>query len=227
MTATDCSTARPGRRRAPATASGARPTGPVPGLGGSSGTPRLVARRGRRCCCRSSGWCVASLKRNNEVFTDPDPVAARARRVAELPRHLAASPTWRRGCGNTLLLSVVVTFLQVLTGSFAAYGFAKVRFPGRDAAVPGLRRHHRGAVAVVHDPAVHPDVEAAAVEHAVVDHPAAGVRRVRRVPDEAVLRDDPRGALRGGPDRRAQRVRHLAADHAAAVRCRRSPAWPC
>lgn len=36
---------------------------------------------------------------------------------------------WAR---NTIFLSVVITFLQVLTGSFAAYGFAKVRFPGRD-----------------------------------------------------------------------------------------------
>jgi multiple sugar transport system permease protein len=34
---------------------------------------------------------------------------------------------------NSLILSVAITFLQVLTGSFAAYGFAKVRFPGRDA----------------------------------------------------------------------------------------------
>ena len=33
---------------------------------------------------------------------------------------------------NTLLLAVVVTFLQVLTGSFAAYGFARMRFRGRD-----------------------------------------------------------------------------------------------
>ena len=30
------------------------------------------------------------------------------------------------------VLSVTVTFLQVLTGSFAAYGFSKGRFPGRD-----------------------------------------------------------------------------------------------
>jgi multiple sugar transport system permease protein len=37
--------------------------------------------------------------------------------------------TWVR---NTLVVSVAVTFLQVLTGSFAAYGFAKMRFPGRD-----------------------------------------------------------------------------------------------
>ncbi|ROS22151.1 carbohydrate ABC transporter membrane protein 2 (CUT1 family) [Rathayibacter sp. PhB127] len=37
--------------------------------------------------------------------------------------------TWIR---NTLLLAVVVTVLQVLTGSFAAYGFSRMRFPGRD-----------------------------------------------------------------------------------------------
>jgi len=37
--------------------------------------------------------------------------------------------TWLK---NTLVLSITVTFLQVLTGAFAAYGFAKVRFPGRD-----------------------------------------------------------------------------------------------
>ncbi|MFK4791734.1 carbohydrate ABC transporter permease [Microbacterium sp. ZW T5_56] len=34
---------------------------------------------------------------------------------------------------NTLLLAVVVTALQILTGSFAAYGFARMRFKGRDA----------------------------------------------------------------------------------------------
>jgi multiple sugar transport system permease protein len=37
--------------------------------------------------------------------------------------------TWLK---NTMILSVAVTALQVFTGSFAAYGFAKVRFPGRD-----------------------------------------------------------------------------------------------
>ena len=34
---------------------------------------------------------------------------------------------------NSAFLSIVITTLQVLTGSFAAYGFSKVRFPGRDA----------------------------------------------------------------------------------------------
>ncbi|BCY07106.1 carbohydrate ABC transporter permease [Actinoplanes sp. L3-i22] len=75
---------------------------------------------------------VSSLKTNNEVFTLP---------VTWLP----AKPQWHHyvdiwtrsdmttWLGNTMLLSVAVTFLQVLTGSFAAYGFAKIRFPGRDA----------------------------------------------------------------------------------------------
>ncbi|WP_436521132.1 carbohydrate ABC transporter permease [Actinoplanes sp. HUAS TT8] len=75
---------------------------------------------------------VSSLKTNNEVFTLP---------VTWLP----STPQWHHyvdiwtrsdmttWLGNTVLLSTAVTFLQVLTGSFAAYGFAKIRFPGRDA----------------------------------------------------------------------------------------------
>jgi multiple sugar transport system permease protein len=74
---------------------------------------------------------VSSLKRSNDVFTIP---------IHWLPSTIvwqnyltiwqkADMTTWLR---NTLLLSVIVTVLQVLTGSFAAYGFSKVRFPGRD-----------------------------------------------------------------------------------------------
>jgi multiple sugar transport system permease protein len=74
---------------------------------------------------------VSSLKRSNEVFTIP---------IHWWPETIVWSNyvdiwqksdmvTWLR---NTLLLSVIVTVLQVFTGSFAAYGFSKVRFPGRD-----------------------------------------------------------------------------------------------
>jgi multiple sugar transport system permease protein len=77
-------------------------------------------------------WMVmSSLKTNNEVFTIP---------IKWVPESMVWNnyldiwqrsdmTTWLR---NTMLLSVVVTALQVLTGSFAAYGFAKIRFPGRD-----------------------------------------------------------------------------------------------
>ena len=78
-------------------------------------------------------WMViSSLKLNNQVFTAPvqwipDPV--------QWGNYIdiwvkADMVTWVR---NTLVVSVAVTILQVLTGSFAAYGFAKMRFPGRDA----------------------------------------------------------------------------------------------
>jgi multiple sugar transport system permease protein len=78
-------------------------------------------------------WMItSSLKTANEVFSIP---------VTWLPEIFVWSNyveiwtqsdmiTWLR---NTLFLAVVVTFLQVLTGSFAAYGFARIRFPGRDA----------------------------------------------------------------------------------------------
>jgi multiple sugar transport system permease protein len=78
-------------------------------------------------------WMViSSLKMNNQVFTAPvqwipDPV--QWRNYVDIWAK-ADMVTWVR---NTLVVSVAVTFLQVLTGSFAAYGFAKMRFPGRDA----------------------------------------------------------------------------------------------
>ena len=77
-------------------------------------------------------WMVlSSLKSANEVFSVP---------VTWVPEMFVWSNyvaiwsesnmlVWIR---NTLFLSVVVTFLQVLTGSFAAYGFSKMKFRGRD-----------------------------------------------------------------------------------------------
>jgi multiple sugar transport system permease protein len=74
---------------------------------------------------------VSSLKHSNEVFSIP---------MHWWPRTFvwnnyltiwskASMGTWLK---NTLILSVSVTILQVVTGSFAAYGFSKIRFPGRD-----------------------------------------------------------------------------------------------
>jgi multiple sugar transport system permease protein len=74
---------------------------------------------------------VSSLKRSNDVFTIPIhwwPKTIVWQNYLDI-WHKADVMTWLR---NTLLLSVMVTVLQVLTGSFAAYGFSKVRFPGRD-----------------------------------------------------------------------------------------------
>ncbi len=72
---------------------------------------------------------VSSLKTNNQVFTVPvqwvpDPV------VWQNYLDIWTRSDMTTWLGNTLLLSVGVTFLQVFTGSFAAYGFARMRFPG-------------------------------------------------------------------------------------------------
>ncbi|GAA1648295.1 carbohydrate ABC transporter permease [Actinoplanes couchii] len=77
-------------------------------------------------------WMVmSSLKTNNDVFTIPvqwittDPVW---NNYADIWTE-SDMTTW---LGNTVFLSALVTFLQLLTGSFAAYGFSKITFPGRD-----------------------------------------------------------------------------------------------
>lgn len=78
-------------------------------------------------------WMLsASFKDNLDVLTVP---------VQWIPRHWVWSNyrnIWTQVpmagyLVNSGILAVTITFLQVLTGSFAAYGFAKVRFPGRDA----------------------------------------------------------------------------------------------
>lgn len=118
--------------------------------GGSGGTP---ARRPRRSVPGTVGrvlgylvmavaaaavllpffWMVmSSLKTNNAVFTIPIqwfPEEVRWVNYVEIWQK-SQMGTWIK---NTLLLSVVITALQLFTGSFAAYGFSKVRFPGRDA----------------------------------------------------------------------------------------------
>jgi multiple sugar transport system permease protein len=74
---------------------------------------------------------VSSLKHSNDVFTIPIhwwPKTMVWQNYLDIWRK-SDMTTWLR---NTLLLSVIVTVAQVLTGSFAAYGFSKVRFPGRD-----------------------------------------------------------------------------------------------
>ena len=77
-------------------------------------------------------WMVmSSLKTNNDVFTIPVkwvPDVFVWRNYVDIWAK-SDMTTWLK---NTLVLSVAVTFLQVLTGSFAAYGFSKSRFLGRD-----------------------------------------------------------------------------------------------
>lgn len=77
-------------------------------------------------------WMVSSsLKTDNAVFAIP------VRWFPDSPQWANYLEIWRVSdmlawLKNTVFLSVVVTALQLFTGSFAAYGFAKARFPGRN-----------------------------------------------------------------------------------------------
>ena len=77
-------------------------------------------------------WMVsASFKTNNEVFTIP---------IQWIPKSWHPenySVIWERiplltFFKNTLFLSIVITIIQLFTSSFAAYGFSKMNFRGRD-----------------------------------------------------------------------------------------------
>ncbi|WKK72336.1 carbohydrate ABC transporter permease [Rathayibacter oskolensis] len=77
-------------------------------------------------------WMImSSLKTPNEVFSVPVKWFPESWVWSNYVQIWTESDmlTWIR---NTLLLAVVVTILQVVTGSFAAYGFSRMRFPGRD-----------------------------------------------------------------------------------------------
>jgi multiple sugar transport system permease protein len=74
---------------------------------------------------------VSSVKLDAEVFTVPIEWIPKAFHWENFVNIWTEIPMLTY-LGNSLFLSVVITFLQVLTGSFAAYGFAKARFPGRD-----------------------------------------------------------------------------------------------
>ncbi len=77
-------------------------------------------------------WMISSsLKHDNQVFTVP---------TQWIPREFVWSnyaDIWTQipmlaYLRNSAFLAITISFLQVLTGSFAAYGFSKLRFPGRD-----------------------------------------------------------------------------------------------
>ncbi|WP_031519369.1 carbohydrate ABC transporter permease [Streptomyces sp. NRRL F-5123] len=83
------------------------------------------------------GWmAISSVKADRDVFTVPIqwiPKSYHWQNFTDIWKQIPLATYLE----NSLVLSVAITFLQVLTGSFAAYGFAKIRFPGRDALFMG------------------------------------------------------------------------------------------
>lgn len=77
-------------------------------------------------------WMISSsLKQNNQVFTVPIEWIPKELHFENFRKIWTVIPlaTFFK---NTLFLSVTITFIQVITSSFAAYGFSKAQFKGRD-----------------------------------------------------------------------------------------------
>ncbi len=77
-------------------------------------------------------WMLsASFKTNNDVFTVPIqwiPKTWHPENYSIIWKQIPLATFFK----NTIVLSVVITFIQLLTSSFAAYGFSKMHFKGRD-----------------------------------------------------------------------------------------------
>ena len=77
-------------------------------------------------------WMISSsLKVEKDVFTFP------IRWIPADPQWSNYQAIWKKvpllqGFLNSIKLTFFVTILQILTSSFAAYSFAKLKFPGRD-----------------------------------------------------------------------------------------------
>ena len=89
---------------------------------------------------------------------------------------------------NTVKITVVVTLLQLFTSSFAAYAFAKMQFKGKNALFLG----YIATIAVPWQAYMVPQFMMMSLV-AFEQHPSghyvpAGLQRLRRVPDETVLR---------------------------------------
>ena len=77
-------------------------------------------------------WMISSsFKTSTDVFTIPMrwiPETVRLENYVEIWQKVPLMAYFK----NTAFVAVAVTFMQILTSSFAAYAFAKMRFKGRD-----------------------------------------------------------------------------------------------
>ena len=115
---------------------------------------------------------------------------------------------------NSFKLSIIITLIQLVTSSFAAYGFSKCRFPGRN----GLFLAYIATIAIPWQVYMLPQYIMMQKMHLIDTghHPASELHGLRRVPPQAVLHLDSGRASGGSQDRRTVGVRHIRPHRASA-----------
>lgn len=77
-------------------------------------------------------WMLSSsVKYSWEVFSAPMRWIPKTFVFKNYPEVFKQLPFWTY-IYNTFKLSIIITIIQIITSSFAAYGFAKLKFPGRN-----------------------------------------------------------------------------------------------
>lgn len=77
-------------------------------------------------------WVIlTSLKTNQETLTNPGSLLPAVPQWSNYPDVIGRMNFWRELL-NTLVMALSVTFGQIIVGALAGYGFARLRFWGRD-----------------------------------------------------------------------------------------------
>ena len=110
-----------------------------------------------------------------------------------------------RWFGNTVVMTGLTLILKFFIITITAYGFAKIKFPGRDAIFLVLL----AGLMIPSDIMIMPRY--------IIPDPARGGRCLLRVPAAPGLRGGAGSSERGSPHRRVQPLHHLPAHHPAPV----------
>jgi hypothetical protein len=136
-------------------------------------------------------WMIsASLKVEKDVFSFP---------IVWIPKNPQWSnyiTIWKKiplliGFLNSAKLTIFTTVLQLLTSSFAAYAFAKLKFKGRDTIFHGVRHDHSHSLAGIYGSAVYHDDTVQTYGQPPGNYSHACIHRFRRFHDETVFHGNP------------------------------------
>ncbi len=158
-------------------------------------------------------WAFStSFRLGRESFTLPPQWFPTDWRISNYQEVLDSLPFFRF-VFNSFKIAGLITVIQIVTCSMAAFAFARLRFRGRDVALLPLPLLPDGAP--VRDD--HPDLRyhppAGPAQQPLGADFAVGLQRLRHLPVAPVLHDDATRPGGRGPDRRRRLLRDLLADH--------------
>ena len=157
-------------------------------------------------------WIVSSsLKTQGQVFAYPPVWIPNPIVWSNYVEALNRAPLLR-WLMNTAIITGFAIAGNVITSSMVAFGFARLRFPGRGSALHPAAQHDDAAAGGDADPSLHHVPMAGLARHLPAPDRAAVLwrRRLQYLPGAPVLHDHSQGLRRSGPHRRRLELGDLA-----------------